>query len=441
VVIRTRDCKATIEIEITGSTVTAIDPITNEAQVISTKADWTEVNKVIWWHANQVRATLRNDLAFSQTKGLDLLARLYVGGQTALSRLIAEKEDTRPRLESTRNFFRSRIRGFCEVEAQPPIIDVKSTGGQYPIEFLPLLGRADVYDNPGTDWRHVARTLPAFSAVIRHVRLDRSTRSDDPQTLRPVRLGGLGVSMFLHHDLPGAVEELHFILKLMNGGKLNVTTVYPARGHSQRSWMPEKELADVMWRADTARVDDASDQLIHACHFTCHLRPPEHDSESAYLEMRPPWRPPFFRSERYELNNLEAVATDATAKRARVDVVFLDTCKSMIPDQATLTNAIKVFEHFHPDCLVGTVADVPDLTAAAFCSAFYEEFAGGTAMGAAIRIARLKLMDKPSYNPFGLLYCSYSGEDLHVGARQDRRARYVPAETDAVVESDPVCYR
>src|SRR5262249_54616005 len=113
-------------------------------------------------------------------------------------------------------------------------------------------------------------------------------------------------------------------------------------------------------------------------------------------------------------------------------VLFLNACRSGAEDRTLLVSAVNVFRLLRPRSLIGTLANIPQNAGAVFSIAFYNQLAGGSSVGAALRIARLHLLDKYE-NPLGLLFSSYFGEDVHVLLKQDRREKYLPDESRAIV--------
>jgi len=113
-------------------------------------------------------------------------------------------------------------------------------------------------------------------------------------------------------------------------------------------------------------------------------------------------------------------------------VLFLSACRSGAKDRTLLLSAVDVFRFFRPSSLIGTLANVPEYAAAVFSIAFYKQLAAGSSVGAALRNSRLHLLDEYE-NPFGLLFSSYFGENVHILVEQDRRATYFPDETRAIL--------
>ena len=71
------------------------------------------------------------------------------------------------------------------------------------------------------------------------------------------------------------------------------------------------------------------------------------------------------------------------------------------------------FRELRPESIVGTLGSIPDLTAAQFALVFYELLGEGWPIGTALWQARRSLLEAPFHNPLGLLFVSYSGEDVH----------------------------
>ena len=130
----------------------------------------------------------------------------------------------------------------------------------------------------------------------------------------------------------------------------------------------------------------------------------------------------------YFLDQIRGAAAQVEITPGGTHIVFLATCRSGVRDHRLLISAVEAFRFFHPRCLIGTLADVPDLAASEFCGAFYGEVSKGSSVGAALLEGRVHLLEKLQ-NPFGVLFSSYCGEDTHVLLREDRREKYLPRES------------
>jgi hypothetical protein len=449
--------------------VIALDPISGESCTISSEADserLSRINLLLWGRLDGIRRSCTTGgAALSAVAGGRLLQEIHEAGMTALMVLIGSRDAVATKYNIFA-FFKARIPTILDAGSRPPIIELASYGEHhFPIEVLPLLGKSANSEGNGTKEsnRRIAETLPGYCAVVR--RRELMTEAERQVTPQPAD-GPLSVCLFRHDELVGVRREIRKLGELERTGRLVLTRIFPPHGHQPPERRPELELvavvADPQIKADDSRQPrrglldrvfrawrplessrapaDQADVMLephvgripsqairgHVCHFSCHL----YDKHGrSYLEMMPNGAVP--RTARYYLDAVAAAIGDLPAIPSNVSVLFLGTCRSGVKDQTTRTSAIDVFQFFRPSCLIGTLADVHDEAAAEFCLEFYREFSTGSCVGVSLRCARLRLLDE-WFNPFGLLFTSYFGEDLHVRMPADRRSNYVPDESEGL---------
>jgi hypothetical protein len=230
--------------------------------------------------------------------------------------------------------------------------------------------------------------------------------------------------LFRHDELPGSRREIRELQKFDASGRLNLERIFPPHRHHRQMGREAAELTTTIIGPYGAKQSIQG----HVCHFCCHLSDAER--RNAFLMMPDGWFP---RPETYFLDELPGTIGNLPLTPTEVSLVFLGTCRSGVPD-ATRISAVDVFQFFQPAALIGTLADVPDEAAAEFSIAFYGLFCSGSCLGVALRASRVKLL-REFLNPFGLLFTSYFGEDLHLAVRQDRREAYIPDERSALAVS------
>ena len=413
--IRTDFVNPTVRIEIKGRSIVAHDPNDGSTCTITETADWDQLDNIVLKRLDQIRAEYNPPGSLlNASRAEEVVSEIYAAGMTALMFLIGAPRAARK--ADIVSFFRTRIDNVRD-PALLPIIDLVSDSSRhFPVEILPVVGRFDEAGSGDQATAGRARTMPGYTAVIRRTPLHgdgvQSGAAIFPKVPVPMRL-------FRHDELPGSRREIRELESFEREGRLKVICVYPPRGHHSAQGAAAKELTQVV--SGPYKAQPAESIPGHICHFSCHL---VDDKRRQALVMLPNgWFP---RPEKYYLDLLPAAVGDVPAVPEDVAVVFLGTCRSGVPGSMR-ASAVDVFRFYQPRALIGTLADVPDQTAAEFCIAFYREFTDGTCVGAAIHQARVKLLQR-YLNPFGLLFTSYFGEDFHATVRQDRRADFIPAE-------------
>jgi hypothetical protein len=427
--IRTAGRAPSIRIDATGSEIIARDPRTDDSCVIATNVvdnDWDRIDGAIWSGLARARSACPTDPWLEVRHASAALVQMYLSGMSALLSLVRNDSG---RLNAIREFFGSRMTGIAEVDAQPPVIDVVTRQRHFPVEVLPLLRQADLQiQDPYALMMDAAETLPGYAAVIRRELLEQPR----PQQ-RPAPTGtGLSVYPFIHDELQGSAEEMRLLGRLDSAGRLSLGPAFPPKGHRPKyPSVEELEVAILVSNPTPENWVPKERGALNVCHFSCHLRT---DPEPV-LVMQSSWR----QERKYNLVRLHGASTGLNGVSS---VLFLGTCRSGVQDRQTLLSAVDVFKAFIPVALVGTLCDVPDVAAGVFSSEFYRAFSSGSSVGASMRIARVNMLlkrlpdpyDGCLNNPFGLLFTSYLGEDTQPRTRQDERGRFVPNETEAIVQ-------
>ena len=227
--------------------------------------------------------------------------------------------------------------------------------------------------------------------------------------------------------LPGSVYELQRLRDLEKRGKARVSLQYPPRHYHPDQSHPEKELAKLLadpWFQDTAKGERGPGSI---CHLSCHLKQIEEDR---VLELRPDGR--FARTTRYRIDRIDVEFHLVPIISPNAKLCFVSACKSAGIEHSLLLSAMDAFRELRPESIVGTLGSIPDLTAAQFALVFYELLGEGWPIGTALWQARRSLLEAPFHNPLGLLFVSYSGEDVHFARPTDRFQRFIPDENPAL---------
>jgi len=423
---RSGDRRARVRIELFAQKLRAIDVEDgSESCTFATGVDENRIRDIersVWEGFNLVRGRCPLEGELSAIAGAEVARGLYIQAVNALARLVEKPE----RLYKLQDFLSARIPENPNPEIPGQVIDVITECGTHlPLESMPLFGTIDELNDPEAVLKGIQRVMPAYRSVIRHVK-----PSDDRGSTPPLQASWRcpSVRFFQHVHLPGMHFETRDLGVLQKSGKLSVAFVFPQRGFKPNHVWPELDLAErlVCNHPTTPFPRDNSPPII--CHFSCHLSQSVTDS---VLQMRGRFA---LRAREYSLEQLRG----ARAQLGRVVVapalVFLNTCRSGVADRRAQTSAVEVLSFYEPSCLIGTLADLPDLTAALFSRYFYRTLFDGSSVGDALRAARLQLLDD-NRNALGMLYTSYFGEDVTMATESDRVHRHIPDELSGVYTS------
>lgn len=381
------------------------------------------VNQYLWEKLNSIAVTVETDPRLSVPHGQELLCLIYRAGFSALMQLMGEEHARN--IDTVQEFFSSRIAWISEADLQPPIIDIVSSKQQHlPIEVLPLFGKAGQCSQPKvSDKLQTAKTLPGYCAILRRVSLrdESGIAARDPHPGYPKTLT---LRFFRHNGLGGVQLEMKGLRSLEGQGVIRLSAIYPPTGHVPAKDWPELQLATVVANPFLAEEGIQTGTASHVCHFSCHIR--SDPAKGPYLELRPDGRG-FKQSDRYLLDELRGAFGTVNHVPPDALLLFLSACRSGVVDRSLLVSAVDAFRYLGPRSLVGALANIPENAAAMFSVQFYKELGAGSSVGAALRAARLYLLQEFE-NPLGLLFCSYFGEDSHVFSREDRRAQYLPPD-------------
>jgi hypothetical protein len=436
--IRTIDPKPTrtinrvpnLRLELINGVLTARGPSDHVGMVLSDKVDadvLAKANRLLWRELKRVRDLYAGDPRLAAAAKDPAACDLYIAGLNTLLILLGPDQIS-TRLDAIRAFCQERVPAPDESIQDPSILELASNADQHvPLELLPLFGTiAACADSAKGAAAHLLKLLPGYRTIIRRRDL-RHAQVHNRRTDEDARYAPVTVRFFRHNGLYGSHKEIERLRIIEKDGRLAVAIVFPPSGHRKRRRWPEVELAEIV--ATDLVLDGTQTHRANGaiCHFACHLY--DRKGEGAYLELRPE-RPLMARAESYFLDQIRAARPHVVASDNGPKMVFLGTCRSGVEDQVR-TSAVEVFRYYQPQCLVGSLSDVPDLAAAEFSSAFYRELSQGSSVGAALRTARIRLLEEFD-NPFGLLFTSYFGEDMHWDVPSDRLRRYLPDEGKAI---------
>jgi hypothetical protein len=410
--IRTRDIAASLRIEVRRSGgrchIALVDPNTEaELLIAENLQDSTikDLNRYVWTQLDSIAKKLKTDPELTSDYCSTVIYDIFTIGFRALLELIRNSD-----LDI------ERVQDFCSLvvakdRASPPIIEV--VAGKYDhlfFEVMPLLGRFN-----GT--AEVASLITGFNAIVRHRLWEEQhagNADDSPQ---------VSVRFFQHTGLPGSVYELRQLRNLEKRGKARVSLQYPPKRYRPDDIYPEKELAKLLadpWFQDTAKGERGPGSI---CHLSCHLKQVDEDQ---VLELRPDGR--FAKAARYRIDRIDVEFHLVPIIPPNVKLCFVSACKSAAIERSLLLSAMDAFRELRPESIVGTLGSIPDLTAAQFALVFYELLGEGWPIGAALWRARSSLLEAPFHNPLGLLFVSYSGEDVHFARPAGRFQHLIPDE-------------
>jgi hypothetical protein len=430
---RTHDRPPNVTLRLIGNTLTAVDAATGDECLLAIGVNERlgAVEELLWKECRRTRERFPLDGELTVRQGAGVARDLYKTGLGALLKLVGYENGGR--LEEIQRFFGERIPVDVDPDAAtPPIIDVVTDHGVHlPIETMPLFGSiadADVLDSEAP-LHAIGRVAPAYRAVIRRARAgNRGSRATGTAVREQRRIS---VRFFQHARLAGMYIETRRLAELQGTGALSVDIVFPPRRFRPSPTWPELELAKCIAGTPLEGTGTPARSRPTVCHFSCHLY---HKNDESLLEMRPPWA---LRAQEYSLDQLRSARGQLHDSFAAPTIVFLNTCRSGVAVSSTRTSAAEVLTYFDPTCLIGTIADLPDRTAAMFSGYFYDALTRGYSAGAALRSARLRLLGDPAKNPYGLLYTTYYGEDVSMPTSADRVGRVVPDEVSAMSDGQP----
>jgi hypothetical protein len=422
--IRTREVVPNLYIEVRrskgGCNVALVDPATREELLIAQNlqdSSIRELNLYIWSRLDRIARTLRTDLELGIPYGSSVARDIYVTGFAALLNLV--KNSGNLQVDDVHDFCSRRIHR----NAAPPIIEIVAQENDHIFfEIMPLLGKANRSINGDPDMEELTSVITGFNAIIRH-RIWGSSSVDIDDSSR------ISVRFFEHSELPGSVRELKLLRGLEKKGLVRVSLQYPPKGFRAADF-PEPEL--VRRLADPGFVDSPNYARDpgSVCHFSCHLNS---DDNGTFLELMP--RGWFPKRAKYRIDDIEVALEHVTVLPPRAKLCFLSACKSATIKHNVLLSAMDALRRLKPRSIIGTLGSIPDLTAAQFSSFFYELLGKGWSIGAAELQARWFLLEPPFYNPLGLLFVSYNGEDEQFALPADRRQRYIPDEVSAILSA------
>jgi len=416
------DRPARVRIELLAQTLRAVDTQNDRSMcTFATSVDENrirDVERLLWKGFNEVRQSCKCDGLLPLKVSAQVARGFYVQGISALSRLIGNSA----RLRELQDFMSSTIAERPDPSDFAEIIDVVTENSRHlPLESMPLFGCIGELNDDDGALKGIRRVMPAYRAVIRRVK----PSNEGLTCRRRLARRAASVRFFQHSHLYGMHKEKQFLTDLQKSGKLSLDTVFPSRDLKSNPFWPELDVAETIMTKTSATSSSHDESPPILCHFSCHLLQSESDS---VLQMRAP----FPAQERpYSLEKLRGARTQLGASLLAPDVVFLNTCRSAVADQGARTSAVDVLSYYQPRCLIGTLADLPDATAATFSGYFYSELFEGRSVGDALRAARLRLL-REEHNPFGMLYTSYFGEDVAMSTAVDRARIHIPNELAAL---------
>ena len=417
-----------IEIRRAGPSVdiVAVDPVSQAECYIADSIDSAVIQKVNQYLWNQLERAVKKvptDPNLYMRVGHDSLAELFNVGFAAL--LMLTENSSPGRVDDVQAFCRSRVRPTLRRSGPVSILHlVFERRDHIPFELMPLFGKPAREGGRVPTIEEFAELLPAFSVVCTHADLNTST---EPREQKPTRLS---VRFFRNTSLVGSVKEYSHLSKLQRRGKVDLPILFPPKNFRRHNQFPELDIAERVadgWRHDTKRRADSPSQV---CHFACHIVPSD-DGSTLVLKANGLWA----QKVSYRLDFISVAIQSTHLIPPAPMLCFLSACKSGATDAQLLTSAVTAFTWCRPQSIVGVLASVPDVAAAAVAARFYEELSEGTPIGLALRIARLHLLDPTTYNnPFGLLYISYFGEHRRIRTGADTIAKFIPTEEPTTIK-------
>lgn len=376
-----------------------------------------EINNYIWSQLDDIAHKLEKDPELGANYGGQVARQLYLTGYNALQNLLDYSSGVQV----------SEVQEFCSrrighAASAPSIIDVVADERDHIFfEVMPLLGKStSVLGN--SDIAETASVMAGFNAIVRHSAPQISGSGHDSLQI--------SVRFFRNAGLGGSTLELRRFHDLQRKGKMRIALEYPPKGFRAAKDFPEGELARTLadpWFLDTQRRLDTPGSV---CHFSCHLTT---SGNNAFLELMPDGR--WAKTAKYRIDWTAAALDHADILPPKMSLCFLSVCRSAAVDRDLLVSAMDALRHLRPESIVGTLGSTPDSTAAKLAFNFYELLGEGWSVGAALWQAKKNLLEAPFYNPLGLLYVSYHGEDAQFLLPADRRQHLIPDELAAILST------
>lgn len=319
----------------------------------------------------------------------DTLVRLLLGGSVSLRLEVeARLRKARPPLDALRDDV-----GFVEVHGRHDF---------FPFELLPLSPMTD--DQEITNLADAERLLERFlgyglairrlpSAEIVSAPLER-----DDDGVVPVQ--------FLRYEMPGAVEEAHYLGKRAGDVRL------------EGPWPPPNLEADAVERAlldvlhdPRRRLDGGGGSMAAQIqHFACHCDTQWDDPDDYALVLGRGAGHKIALGRMYH----------GLLERGRVEqwkgprpLVLLNACGAARVSATEFSSFPLWFLENGYRGFVGAEVDIPDILAAEYATRLYDELLSGKTLGAAVVRARVRLFREHG-NPLGLLYVMYGDPLLSI---------------------------
>jgi hypothetical protein len=286
-----------------------------------------------------------------------------------------------------------------------PLVQVEGPASGFPFELLALFGGPS--PKSVDDIALYARRFLAFSTAVWRVPYVVGAPGGVSSGQELQAQGPLPVSLIWYQPFAGAQREHKYFADRPDLVELNGP--WPELGMRAADTVVE-ELGGVLYDPHRrfAHIDAGSELQIQ--HFACHGR--TEDAHPAGYELtlaggaNEPWPIPL------------AALDDDFDKRTdgipRVrPLVFLNACGSGHIDPVRMYSWPHWFLQNGHRGVIGTETLVPDVVAARFSEFFYDELLAQRPLGAALVLARRKLLHE-FMNPLGLLYVLYADPDLTV---------------------------
>lgn len=283
-----------------------------------------------------------------------------------------------------------------------PYVEVVGRHQHFPFELLPLFDTRSVGD--------FANFVEAEDALARFLGWAANIRRVPPVPAEPMALlsDGRLPLQFLRYTMEGAGNE----------------HTYFARCADQLDF-------DGPWPVDVADVDAARERVIDVLqdptlsltseeprplptqirHFACHADTTAPEPQGYYLQLGGP-------GEREIKVTLQAI-TDGWRDRKRFSgprpLMVINACATARVDTSHPLSFPNWALKTRHRGFIGTGTEVPDEVAAAFGELLYEALLDGQPVGAALGLARRRLMSRHQ-SPLGLLYVHYGDPSVAVAA-------------------------
>lgn len=281
-----------------------------------------------------------------------------------------------------------------------PYVEIVGRHQHFPFELLPLFDTTSVGD--------FANFTEAENALTKFLGWGANVRRVPPVEAEPMALlsDGRLPLQFLRYTMEGAGDEQTYFARCAD--RLDVDGPWPADVEDVDA--ARERVIDVLQDPTLTLTRDEPRALpTQIRHFACHADTTAPDPQGYFLQLGGP-------GEREIKVTLRAI-TDGWRDRKRFSgprpLMVINACATARVDTSHPLSFPNWALKTRHRGFIGTETDVPDEVAAVFGELLYDALLAGHPVGAAVGLARRRLMSKYQ-SPLGLLYVHYGDPSVAV---------------------------